>query len=277
MRPTSSTTGRIAAVSTTLVLALALVAGACSGDQTASAELVSDPRPGTEDDHGDRTPDAADQQYCELAESAVDDASSDPDAALDALDTMAEAAPPDLSGDFEVLRDAIERLAALDPTDPAAIEEIMGIAVDPEVTDASAAISEHTSEVCGFDLDDGPLDDGFDDDLVPTDPLDPSDPGSSTTAPSSSTDIELEDVDAVKEAAQGQSWPDKLSGTMIAMGVDVQLSAAADTPLTPEEALIACTAMWTTLSQKNPAVTVQILNDSTVAAATTPEGPCHIA
>ncbi len=259
-----------------LLLVLGLSAGGCTDSEPATATLRSEERPATTEDEPSADP-VADEEYCAVAQQIAESPpldEDDPTAALAMLESLADVAPAELEDDFEVLGRVIEQMSSLDPNDPGSIEEMMGIAFDPEILAASEAITAYTEEACGLDLDEGAIDD---EPIVPTPPTVPSEDPSTTTEPADPTEITLDDVDAVKASAIGLAWPELLTGTMISMGVDVQLTTGTDVTIPPDQALIACTAVSERLRAKNPAVTVQVLNGTTVVAATTPEGPCAIA
>jgi len=259
-----------------VLVATGVVAAGCASGESVTATRRSEDRPATDTsapevgDEGDAV------AYCERAdEVAQSDAATqgDPAAALEALDSLASLAPAELADDFEVLGGIVDELSGLDEDDPASFQAALEIAFDPEVMAASEAISRYTEETCGLSLDGSAPGGGLDDD-----PLDGADDLTTSTTfdEGDPTDLHLEDVDAVKEAAQGETWPEKLSGTMISMGTDVQLSAGSDQPVTPDEALLACNTMWVALSQKNPAVSVQVLNGGVPVAASAPGGPCSL-
>ena len=254
--------------------ALGLALSGCASGESVTATKRSEDRPASETPSPETGGEGDAEAYCERAEEvAQSDAATqgDPAAALEALDSLASLAPAELADDFEVLGGIVDELSGLDEDDPASFQAALEIAFDPEVMAASEAISRYTEEACGLSLDgSAPGDDPFGgtDDLTTstTTTFDEGDP----------SDLHLEDVDAVKEAAAGETWPEKLSGTMIAMGTDVQLSAGSDQSITPEEALLACNTMWVALSQKNPAVSVQILSGGVPVAASAPGGPCSL-
>jgi hypothetical protein len=256
-----------------VLVALGVVTAGCAGDESVTATMRSEDRPASETTSPDSGGEGDAVAYCERAEEvAQSDAATqgDPAAALEALDSLASLAPAELADDFEVLGGIVDELSGLDEDDPASFQAALEIAFDPQVMAASEAISRYTEETCGLSLDgSAPGDDPFegtDDLMTSTTTFDEGDP----------SDLHLEDVDAVKEAAQGETWPEKLSGTMISMGTDVQLSAGSDQSITPEEALLACNTMWVALSQKNPAVSVQILSGGVPVAASAPGGPCSL-
>jgi len=104
--------------------------------------------------------------------------------------------------------------------------------------------------------------------------------GSEGSTPSDPTDLSLDDIDAIKSASTGATWVDKVNSTSIVNDRDVELAgpAAADgsggTPLTAEEAMAACEAVRTGLEARQPALTVQVLNGTTVVAKGAAGVPC---
>ena len=78
-------------------------------------------------------------------------------------------------------------------------------------------------------------------------------------------EIELEDIDAVKESNDGAAWSEKLSTTVVNGLADVQVSSG-DDDLTRDEAMAACTALLTALSERNTDVTVSVASGEDVLA-----------
>lgn len=88
--------------------------------------------------------------------------------------------------------------------------------------------------------------------------------------------IELEDVDAVKEANRRSSWSDKLDMTVVTSSA-VTLVAAPDTALSADEALDACEAMRRSLVRIDPEVTVSIRRNDVELASSPESGTCSAA
>lgn len=255
-----------------LVVASLLLAG-CGGGSGSESARTSGERP-TRDR---RTTTSAVGQggggagdFCEqLARADEGGAGDDPAKFVEALAALRDAAPAELSDDLEVLARVARKLRDLDETDPQSAGKVLALVMAPEVMEASSALERYAQDECGLDL-------GGSD---PQGPDDTSlDGASTTTAPAdgSSTDLDLEDVDAVKEANSGASWPDKLTGTAISMDTYVQVSADEGAGLTPEEALAACNAVREALVVKNPAVTVEVLSGRRTLAEAGAGQPCGL-
>ncbi len=251
-----------------------LAATACGGDAALPAPKESDERPaGGGDGSG--------SEYCDAVAGLADmdpDELDDPAKAVAALAELGEVAPADLADSFDVLSGIVEELGALDQDDPDSVSQSLEIIMDPEVQDAAEAIDSYTMEECGIDLDgEDPLDDGsLDDDMF--DDIDESttttvDPGDT----SSTGDIDLEDVDDVKDANSSATWTQKLTSTTILNDTDVTLAADSSDPVTPAEAMEACEAVRTALVTINPGVTVTISNGETPVAASPARGTCAAA
>ena len=259
---------------TALLLASTLLAS-CGGGSDVTASIVSDERPASDETSADDVPASTDEiaDFCDrAAELQVSDAdSSDPAAQLEALESLREVAPAELEKAFDVLADVIAQMSELDETDPEAMGEMFAILLDPRVVEASAAISSFTMRECGFEMTAGAGTDSFDGNSNDTSGEAGGGVGGFDDDPMT---LRLDDVEAIEDAAVGQTWPGKLNSTLISNGVDVELAADSSDPITPDEALAACTALWQGLSPKNPAVTVTILNGEKAVAASGADGTC---
>jgi hypothetical protein len=182
---------------------------------------------------------------------SIDD---DPAAALEALSRLGDLAPADLKDDFTTLAGAVGKLSSVDQSDPASVEKILTVVMDPGVTAASGRITAYAKEQCGIDL------------QADRSNSDRSSSGSGSSASGTggaAGNLDLEDVDAVKDANAAAPWPDKLSSTSIVNDTDVELAAEDSAGLTAEEALAACNAVRAALVPKNPGVTLTVKSGST--------------
>lgn len=76
-------------------------------------------------------------------------------AAVAAIEGLIDAAPTaEVRDALETLVPVLSRMGAIDENDPAAIGELMELAMDPEVMEASAVLEEFGTEQCGFSPDD---------------------------------------------------------------------------------------------------------------------------
>ena len=258
----------------TAVLLGVTLTGACGNEGDAIAARTSDERPagdsapGDIDGGGEELPPAGElREYCDRAaalQTSQGSFAEDPAAQLEAIESLASVAPPELEEDFDVMSEVIDQLSDLDEDDPESLGRIFEIAFDPEVQTAARAIVEFTERECGLDL-------GVTESSGGSIGSGDVSSGSGGTA----SDLELEDIDGVKDASVGGAWSDKLTGTLISGGAEVQLSADSSEPLTPAEAVVACTTMWQVLSIKNPAVTIKILNGERAVAASGADGACR--
>jgi hypothetical protein len=238
-----------------LVAVLAL--GGCSGGDDTLA--VSDDS--AESVEGPGGADAV--AYCSTAEEVTAaggglDLSEDAPGALAGIEQLAADAPDELRADFETFLSGVDGLAELNEDDPAALSRIFELMMDPEFEAAANAIEEFTAAECGIELGAGMGAGAAGSDTSGTDG---SEPG----------EIELEDVDAVKDANQDATWADKLSTTVINGLADVQVSSS-DEDLDEVEAVSACTTIWSALSEINPDVSVAVANGDTVVARSTGDG-----
>ena len=264
-RPVPPAHHRILATSV-VVAAMALLAVGCSdgsGDGSALASLRSNARPtassGTGPDVGPGTDPNSD--FCKQLKQLDDDgnlANQDPAAAVEALSKIGDVAPPELQGDFETLAGAVQELSGIDESAPDSVERALTVVTRPEVLAASGRITDAALTECGVVLD-------------PTDETTTTEPGSGGSA---SGDLDLEDVDAVREDATDATWPDKLTSTSIINDTVVELSADAAAGLTADEAVQACTAVRAALVKKNPKVTITIRGGDSVLARAVEDAPC---
>jgi hypothetical protein len=256
-------------VAAVLVLAAGLLAGCGDSEIALPAPKESNERPdgsGSGDSDSGSDPDS---EYCQAVadlEATDPEELADPALAVEALAALGDVAPDELKEPFDVLAGVVEEMGALDPDDPDYIEQSLEIIMTPGVQDAADAIDEYTAEACGIDLEG---DDTSTDDTAVDDPTG-SDSGSA------SGDIDLEDVDAVKEASTS-TWADKLTSTSILNDTDVTLSAESSDPVTADEALEACTEVRAALVRINPQVTLEIRNGETTVAAAPAGGSCAAA
>ena len=233
--------------------ACALAAG-CSGDDGAAggSRRSNDRPPTTTDAPGDaRSPFC--REAARLSKKANPSIDQDPAGAVTELSQLGELAPPEFSADFKTLTAVVKRISGLDESDPKAMEQILTAVLDPDVSAASDRITAYAKSECGVDL--------MADAAAPDSTATTADgPGTSGTA----GNLDLKDVDAVKEANASATWPDKLSSTSIVNDTDVELAAEDAALLTQDEALAACTAVRAALVQKNPEVTLTVKSGSTV-------------
>ena len=134
--------------------------------------------------------------YCSTAEEVTAaggglDLSEDAPGALAGIEQLAADAPDELRADFETFLSGVDGLAELDEDDPAALSRIFELMMDPEFEAAANAIEEFTAAECGIELGAGMGAGAAGSD---TSGSDESEPG----------EIELEDVDAVKDANDGR-------------------------------------------------------------------------
>lgn len=247
MRPNRSRRPRVTVV-TLLLAPLVVATGACSGDDTVA---VPDDRDGSSSTTV--SPAGGDAEaYCATAREVAGqdgvDLSEDADAAYAGLQRMAADAPTELDDDFATFLDGVADIAQLDEDDPAALTGIFELLTDEDFTAAADAIERYTADQCGVEL--GAADPSSDD------------AGSGTGA---ADGIELEDIDAVKEANGSASWSEKLSTTVIDGAADVRVSSA-EGELTAAEALSACEALLSALGPIDPQVTVEVAAGDTVLA-----------
>lgn len=247
------------------LVALAMLAG-CSGVNAVTGSATSDTRPSASD---------GDSDYCAvvdelgLADENLD-LSQDPEGAVAAVERMADAAPPELADDFEVFLDRLRQLAEIDEDDgAAALEQIFALFTDQEFATAAEAVESYTLEQCGVQLGASPggtgTDTGGDPDSGPDDGFD-EDFGFGA--------LELEDVDAIEDANEGEAWVDKLTTTVINSGRDVRVATSGD-DLTDDEALTVCEVMLEGLAAIEPEVTVVVANGETDVASSA-EGACEL-
>lgn len=192
----------------------------------------------------------ADSEYCRAAARFSGDAgldlSGDPDAALAGIEQMAAAAPDEIADDLAVVVEGVRGLDGLDANDPDALAALFELLADPQVETAIERVEQYTSSECGIDL------------------------GSDESA--AGAEIELEDVDAVKDTNSGSTWADKLSTTVINFGSEVTVSSG-EGELSADEALEACDALVSSLSSIDPDVTVEVAAGDTVLARSS-DGSC---
>lgn len=92
------------------------------------------------------------EEFCsriEALESAV--APDDMVAAVAAIEDLVDVAPTDEVRDaLETLVPVLSRMSELDENDPDAIGELMNLAMDPKIMEASTVLEEFGAEQCGF-------------------------------------------------------------------------------------------------------------------------------
>lgn len=253
------------------VVLTGLAMTACGSEAALPSPKESNERPA--DDGGG----GSSSEYCDAVADLADmdpDELDDPTKAVAALAALGDVAPDDLKESFDVLSGVVEELGALDPDDPDFVTQSLEIVMDPAVQDAAEAIDGFTMDECGVDLDgEDPLDDGsFDDDMFDdtTTTVFPDDSGSSG-------DIDLEDIDDIKDANSGSTWTQKLNSTTILNDTDVTLAADSADPVTVGEAMEACEAVRVALVPINAGVTVTISNGETPVVASPAGGTCAAA
>jgi hypothetical protein len=135
--------------------------------------------------------------------------------------------------------------------------------------EASSALERYALDECGLELGDG------DDTTEPTAPGDDTLPFDEPDDGVDDDLLDLEDIDAVKDANEGASWVDKLTTTIISMDVDVQLAADEGAGLTVDEAQAACEAVRSALVALQPQVTVEIRSGDRALAGSEAGGACQ--
>jgi hypothetical protein len=243
-----------------MVMVVALALTGCSGDDgTEASDTTSSDT--SETTAAEPTGAAADTEFCrraaqlEQSEEGVDPL-EDPEGALAQVSSAAEVAPEELQDDFAVFLDTFEQLSA-EPTedDPSALAGLFEVFMAPEFLDAQANITDYVEQECGVDT--GSMEDASDD----------GDAGDG--------EVSLEEVEAVEDANEDESWADKVSSTVIDGGADVRLGSGPDA-FTEDEAVQLCTAMLDALSSDHPDVEITVTNgDETVA--TSDGGTCSAA
>ncbi len=92
------------------------------------------------------------EQFCERI--AALEAAVEPDdigSAVAALEGLVDAAPTDeVRNALETLIPVLSRMSTIDENDPDAIGELMELAMDPEIMEASAVLETFGTEQCGF-------------------------------------------------------------------------------------------------------------------------------
>jgi hypothetical protein len=251
-----------------VVLVAAALVGGCSGGSGDGSGLVSmhsNTRPAASSGTGGGSASGADagtdptSAFCRQLRKLQREGSlagKDPAAAVEALSRLGDAAPPELRGDVDALAGAVKELAGIDESDPASIDTVLAVVTRPEVLAASGRITDAARTECGVDLAAGPAG------------------GAGGSSPGAAGDLDLEDVDAVRDAATDASWPDKLTSTSIINDTAVELSADPGSGLNAEEAVQACTAVRAALVKKNPDVTITIRSGDTVLARAVKDAPC---
>lgn len=259
-----------------LVGVAALAAAGCGGGvEVQASSKRSNPRPdaststvpGTAPETGTVPPGSGGTgvaAFCDrLRAAAALPSTDDPAEAVRRFSDLAADAPAPVADDLQTLAGAVQRLDALPKESPEAAGEAIGILLDPAVIRAGVAVEDWARTNCGLDIDPDPA------------------PGSGDSAgagedpPPAAGDISLDDIDAVKEANGGRSWPDKINSTTIVNDTDVQLSAG-QSDLSAPEALEACEAVRVALVPKNPEVVVSVLNGNRAVAASPAGGTCAV-
>jgi hypothetical protein len=245
------------------------VAGCSDGPDTVTASKQSNTRP-ERSSEPEGAPDpgdggAADSDFCaalaDLSSQPNLDSLDDPGAVIEALAALSDKAPADLKDDFDTLSSVVDDLAGLDTSDPENFAKTMELVLRPEVAAASEAISTYALQSCGVDLNSSPGD------------------AESTTVPDggdgqATGDIDLEDIDAVKDGNAGAPWADKISSTSIINDTDVTIAADDTEMLTADEAMAACTAVRDALVKINPQVVLTVKSGETVVVAAPAGSAC---
>lgn len=184
---------------------------------------------------------------------------------LASFQDFVDAAPDEISADLQVLADLLTQLAELDEDDPDAFGEVFGLFFDPEVVAATENVETFISDECGIDIDDSSSDAESDADGPPGD-LEGGDDS-----------LSLDALDAYFES-EDYSWVDAVSSSGISTfpgGADVSLDLSAEA--SSGDALEACEAARTYLSEHAEDVTVTVTLDGADAASAEPGGECEAA
>lgn len=234
------------------IAAVGLLAGACSSDGDTTDTSESGERELTTETSQQPSGPAADTEFCTRV-AALDDGEADldleedPQQALSAIESIAEVAPEELSADFEVFVGTLAEFPSdLPEDDPNALASLLELFMDPDFLEAQSRIGDYVQEECGLDIDGlgGSTSDDAEGD---------------TAEAGTSGEVTLEEIDAVEDANDDQSWEDKLSSTVINGQADVQLGSGPE-PFTEAEALQLCNAMVDALSADHPELQVSVTN-----------------
>lgn len=244
------------AVFVATIAALGMLAGACSSDGDTTDTSESGERELTTETSQQPSGPAADTEFCTRV-AALDDGEADldleedPQQALSAIESIAEVAPEELSGDFEVFVGTLAQFPSdLPEDDPNALASLLELFMDPDFLEAQSRIGDYVQEECGLDID------GLS--------ASTSDDDADAAEAGTSGEVTLEEIDAVEDANDDQSWEDKLSSTVINGQADVQLGSGPQ-PFTEAEALQLCNAMVDALSEDHPELEVSVTNgDDTI-------------
>lgn len=254
-----------------------MLAGCNSGEVSLPAPKQSNDRSTSDgsdfsDSDGGSEGTDPDSSYCRAVKdlgATDDEASSDPAKAIELLTELGKVAPSELKKPFDTLGGVVGDLAALDEDNPDDFAKAFEIIMDPQIQAAVTQIDSLTIEMCGVDLSGGgSLGDEFGSDDLPSTTVDDS------SGTKSSTDLDLEHIDQVKEANSGAAWVKLLSSSMIMNDTDVTLAASSTDPIQLADALEACVAVRQSLVQRNPDVTVTISNDETPIVKAPANGEC---
>ena len=132
---------RLVTALTLSTLAASSLLVACGGDDGAS---------------GGNSENVSVEEFCTRIEAL--ESAAEPDdigAAVAAIEGLVDAAPTDQVREaLETLIPVLARMSAIDENDPDAIGELMGLAMDPKIMEASAVLEEFGTEQCGFTSDD---------------------------------------------------------------------------------------------------------------------------
>jgi hypothetical protein len=238
----------------TLGAVLLAACGDGGGERTAS--MRSGERPATTATTGTPGSSATSDggSFCDvLASLDAAGAGDEPAAFVEAVERLRPVAPPELVDDLDVLASIADDLAALDENDPESAARALELVLDPRIMEASSALERYALDECGLELGDG------DDTTEPTAPGDDTLPFDEPDDGVDDDLLDLEDIDAVKDANEGASWVDKLTTTIISMDVDVQLAADEGAGLTVDE----------------PQVTVEIRSGDRALAGSEAGGACQ--
>lgn len=96
------------------------------------------------------------EEFCSRIEAL--ESAAEPDdigAAVAAIEGLVDAAPTDeVREALETLIPVLARMSEIDENDPDAIGELMGLAMDPKIMEASTVLEEFGTQQCGFTSDD---------------------------------------------------------------------------------------------------------------------------
>jgi len=262
-----------------LVLPALLAAGCGSSGSEATAES---------DDRGEGDFCAQMLEMAATTDAAADD---DPEAAREGaaqIRKLAASAPSEVSEALEVFAVMLDQFAEAGSSgdDLDALSEMMELVFSPEVLTAAQTLSDYMIEECGMDPAEAAEQfgvggmSGEPDVSIPEGDDQFPDVDDGVQEPTDPSDISLDDMDAIKDAHEGEVWGEKIFSTSISNDKAISLGAAAteeefgDGPLTVEEAVQACEAVRTALEGRQPQLTIEILNGEAVVAQGGAGVPC---